>query len=515
MTAPPLPFLGHLRLPSGQLRGVAGDRLVQGVGGLTGLGLGSGQAGRQFRRGGAEPQTQVAEPTGVHQVAPWASQEGGDGPGDGPVLQAPEQGDGLGQGQGVEQGEVGVLPLGGPARPLNPGAGLGQAGQVGGGARRKGRQARGQQGQGTGRHRHPGQGQGPARHQAVQGGGDAGRRLAGLGLDQQPPDHGQAQAEQGGGQPPGAAVQSASPGLVDAPVQPGQLGGKGLVTPGAVNDGRFGGPLGRLLDQGGGEPGGQLVPVGQGLAAQGGEGGEALVHGPGGGAEGGVAAPGALVRGPGRRYRLQQAGQTRRLSLPFREAGPRFHGQPGRGPLLDPGQGGVGGLGGGLDGLDLAAVAVQGRLGAGLIGLQGDQVRRVVPQGPHLGGDVGLGAGCLGTQGLGLVALAAALGGDPLQGVDPRHGPDRVAVGLGGGDLPLGEVEGLHQLRIAEADQVAQARGDRLDPAHHGLLPGPADAGPVAAQFVQEAGHLIAAAVRGAEVEPDGAARLAPADDLA
>jgi hypothetical protein len=114
-----------------------------------------------------------------------------------------------------------------------------------------------------------------------------------------------------------------------------------------------------------------------------------------------------------------------------------------------------------------------------------------------------------------LVALPAAVRGHPLQHVDPGHGLDRVAVGFGGRDLPLGQVEGLGELRVAESDQVFRgALRDRLDAAHQRLLSRAADAGPMTPQRVEEARDLVAVAVRGTEVELDGAARLAQADDL-
>ena len=80
--------------------------------------------------------------------------------------------------------------------------------------------------------------------------------------------------------------------------------------------------------------------------------------------------------------------------------------------------------------------------------------------------------------------------------------------------LALGQVKGLDEFGVAEADNGLEALLHLVDTTHQRVRTAEADTGAMIALLVEEAGDLVALAVRGSEVDPDGAARLAPAQHL-
>ncbi|MEJ2590306.1 MAG: hypothetical protein P8178_02710 [Candidatus Thiodiazotropha sp.] len=119
---------------------------------------------------------------------------------------------------------------------------------------------------------------------------------------------------------------------------------------------------------------------------------------------------------------------------------------------------------------------------------------------------------------IGLRMIVAAGLGAVFQGHQAGHGLDRIAVGMGRGDLALGQVEGLDELLVLIADQLVDLVRHLLDAAGQGLVAGAGirrrQTCAVVAGIVEKTLQPVTPAVAGGELQLRRTVGLVPADDL-
>ena len=103
----------------------------------------------------------------------------------------------------------------------------------------------------------------------------------------------------------------------------------------------------------------------------------------------------------------------------------------------------------------------------------------------------------------------------PFQGRQAGHGLDRHAVRMGGGDLALGQIEGVDEFVEFVAEDLVEALGHPARPAHQGFVGalGQGQARAHVAVTVEKATELVAGLVHG-EFDHHRTAAFAPAEDL-
>ena len=111
--------------------------------------------------------------------------------------------------------------------------------------------------------------------------------------------------------------------------------------------------------------------------------------------------------------------------------------------------------------------------------------------------------------------LGLALGGDVVEGLDAGQHSDRLFQHLGSDHIPLGQVEGINKTLVGEAAQLDNHLVDRLQTAGQGYgRSGLGELGGTCAIAVKLAADRIGVAVPDPEIDPQGARKLPPLDDL-